>query len=837
MVLFDVRYAVRTLARRPGFASVAILSLALGIGANTAIYSVIRAVLLDPLPVPAPTHLFAAGWHNAAGARGVLQINSTSYRDESRGVSYSSNFSYALYRAFRQAGGPDVFGFSYAANALRVSFAGQPVVASGLLVSGNFLSTLGVPALLGRPLIESDDRPGAAPVAMLTSGFWRRVLGGDPSVVGRTIALDGSPFTIVGITPTGFSGMSQGGPFFSPTDILLPLAVEPLVYTRSIPRALFDQDDRWWVHVMARVEPGASATRLEAALDATFRSTLAASSIRALRSDSRGELRLLPAPRGLDSWTRAFREPLLILAIVVGVVLLIASLNVGNLLIVRASARQKELSIRLALGSSRWLLVRAILAEGLVLAAAGSGLGILLGVWGGRALLAMLIAGSTKSVLDVRIDAQLLAAAAIASVVAAILFSALPALRIARGPIAPLIKQVAAGAHTRWFSAGRVLLAGQVAVSLPLLVGAALFLRTIHNLATVDLGFNPARLLMFHVDPSLNGYDPNRVERLYGQVLEGLEAIPGVDAATVTDIALLSRLQDNWTFAVPGAEPRNVKFARIGAGYFQTFGIPTVAGRTIGVQDHSGAAPVAVVNEAAARSLFGSGPAIGRTLTMQSDPPVAFEIVGIVKDSRYTSPRDPMPPIVYLPYAQTTLGRLGPMTIAVRSSIAIPALAEAVRAAMADVDHNIPLTDVRTQQAQLDDSLSTERTFMRLLLAFGAFALLLASIGLHGITAYSVVRRTNEIGVRVALGARQGEVLRLILRQVVGITGVGIAIGVPAAIAAARLVRASLFGVAPADPFSVIGAALVMLIVALSAGFFPARHAARLDPLVALRCD
>lgn len=835
--MFDLRYAIRTLARSPGFASVAILSLALGIGANTAIYAVIRTVLLDPLPVPAPAQLFAAGW-NSRGARtpGILQINSTQYRDERRGANYSSNFSYALYRAFRQSGGPAVFGFSYAANDVRVSYAGQPLLASSLLVSGNFLSTLGVPVLLGRPLIESDDRSGAAPVAMLTAAFWRRALGGDPSVVGRTIQLNGSPFTIVGVTAPGFYGMSKGGPFFKPTDVLLPLAVEPIVYTRSVPHSLFDQDDRWWVQVMARVDPGAPVTRLEAELNVALHGTLAASSVTALRGASGYELRMLPAPRGIDSWSRALRQPLVILGTVVGVVLLIACVNVGNLFLVRAAARQRELSIRLALGSSRWLLVRGILVEGLVLAAAGGASGVLVGVLGARALLATMIVGSARTALDISIDGQLLAAAGTVSAIAALLFSVMPAWRTARGHIAPVLKQVAAGARPR-LNAGRILMAAQVAISLPLLVGAALFLRTIHNLAEVDLGFNPSRLLIFHVDPSLNGYDANRVERLYGQVVQRLDAIPGVDSATVTDVVLLSRLQNNWTFLVPGSEPKNVKFARVGPAYFETFGIPTVAGRTIGVQDHSRAPRVAVVNETAAKTLFGSAPAMGRTLVMQSDEPAAFEIVGVVKDSRYTSPRDPMPPTVYLPYAQTTLGRLGPMTVAVRSTLAPSALTGAVRSAMLDVDPDVTITDLKTQMAQLDETLSTERTFMRLLLAFGAFALLLASIGLHGVTAYAVVRRTSEIGVRVALGAREADVLRLILRQVIGITLAGVAIGVPAAIAAAQLVRASLFGVGPADPLSVAAAALVMVVVATSAGFFPARRAARLDPLVALRCD
>jgi predicted permease len=836
--MFDLRYAVRTLTRSPGFTSVAILSLALGIGANAAVYSVIRAVLLDPLPVPAPAELYAAGWNSrGVRTRGILQINSTGYRDERQGVSYSSNFSYALYRAFRQTGGPAVFGFSYAANDVRVSFAGQPAVASSLLVSGNFLSALGVSALLGRPLTESDDRPDAAPVVMVTSGFWRRTLGGDPGVVGRTIHLNGSAFTIVGITAPGFYGMSKGGPLFKPTDLLLPLVAEPLVYTRSTPRSLFDQDDRWWLQVMARVEPGASATHLEAGLNTAFRSTLAASSIPGLRAASSGELRMLPAPRGIDSWTRGLRQPLLILVAVVGVVLVIASVNVGNLLLVRASARQKELSIRLALGAGRWRLVRGIVVEGLVLATVGGVLGVLFGIWGARVLLATMIAGSTRTALDIPIDGRLLAAAGIASLVAALLFSALPAFRTARGGIAPILKQVATGANAPRFNVGRVLMAAQVAISLPLLVGAALFLRTIHNLAEVDLGFNPARLLIFHVDPSLNQYDVDRVERLYGQVLLRLEATPGIDSATVTDIVLLSGLQNNWTFSVPGSEPKNIKFARVGPAYFETFGIPTVAGRTIGVQDHSRAPHVAVLNETAVRTLFGSGPAVGRTVVMQSDQSAAFEIVGVVKDSRYTSPRDPMPATIYLPYAQTTLGRLGPMTVAVRSTLQPSAVASAVRAAMADVDRDVPITDLKTQSAQLDETLSTERTFTRLLLAFGAFALLLASIGVHGVTAYSVVRRTSEIGVRVALGAHQIDVLGLILRQVIGVTLVGVAIGVPAAIAAAQLVRASLFGVGPADALSVAGAAIVMMLVAISAGFFPALRAARLDPLVALRCN
>jgi predicted permease len=831
----DLRYALRTLSRSPGFASVAILSLALGIGANAAIYSVIRAVLLDPLPVPAPEELVAAGWNGGPARPRILQINSTAYRDERSGLSYGSNFSYALYRAFQQAGGGELFAFSYAGTDLGVSFAGQPVVASGLLVSGNFFPVLGVATILGRPLSESDDRPEAPPVAVITHSFWRRAFGGDPAIVGRTIHLNASPFTIVGVTAPGFYGMSKGGPFFKPSDVLVPLSVQPLVYTRDTPRSLFGADDRWWVQVMARVKPGAPAAHLEAALNAVFRSTLAASPEPRLRDASAGELRIFPAPRGLDSWTRALREPLLILGAVVAIVLLIACLNVGNLLLVRGVARQKEVSIRLALGSSRWRLLRGMLAESVVLATVGGGLGMLVAVWGARALVATMVAGSSRTAVDIGIDGRLLLAIVAASGIAALFFSALPALRTLRGGIAPVLKRSTFAASVPHLGAWRILMAAQIAISVPLLVGAALFLRTVYNLGAVDLGFNPERLLIFRLDPSLNGYDADRAERLYGQVLERLAAIPGATSATVTDIVLISQHQNNWTFLVPGSGPKNVKFSRIGPAYFETFGIPLVAGRSIGLQDHSRAPRVAVLNETAARTLFGSEPALGQRLTMQSDHPAELEVVGVVRDSRYTSPRDPMPPTVYLPYAQTALGRLGPMNVAVRSSAPLSSVAGLIRAAVAEVDPNIPVADLRTQVDQIDETLGTERMFMRLLLAFGAFALLLANIGLHGVTAYSVARRTSEIGVRVALGARQIDVLWLILRQVIGITVAGLAVGVLAAVASTRLIRASLYGVDAVDPASIAAAVCVMAMVAMVAGFFPARRAARLDPLVALR--
>lgn len=835
----DWRYAWRTLTRSPGFTCVTILSLALGIGATAAIYSVTRLTLLDPLPVRAPEELVAVAWSTGAtGTRGILQSGSTRYIDERTGSSYASNFSYSLYRAFRQASREQLFAFSYAASDVGVSLAGPPVIASSLLVSGNFFPELGVTTVLGRPLSESDDTADAPPVAVITYRFWQRTLGGAPDVLNRPIYVNGSAFTIVGVAAPAFYGMSKGGPFFKPTDVILPLAVQPIVYTRSTPRSLFAADDRWWLHVMARLPPGTRVEPFAAALDSAFRSTLAASALPALRDVApAGQVRIFPASRGLDSWTRALRQPLLILAMVVAIVLSIVCVNVGNLMLARGAARQKELSIRLALGSGRWRLVRSMLCESLILAGVGGAFGILVGVWGARILLSTIVARSARTALEISIDGSLLGVILAASVLATLFFSAVPALRIMRSGVAPVLKQVAVGASAPRLGAGRILIAVQIAISVPLLAGAALFLRTVYNLAQVDLGFSPERLLIMRVDPSLNGYDADRIEQFYRGLLPRLGALPGVESTSVTDIVLLSGSQNNWPFSAPGAQPKYAKFARVGPAYFATLGIPLLAGREIGTADHSRAPRVAVVNETAARTLFGSGPALGQRLTMQSNPPADFEIVGMVKDSRYNSKRDAMPPTVYLPFTQTTLGRLGAMNVIVRSAGPPASLGGLVRTAMSEVDRNVPIIEMKTQIDHIDEALATERTFLRLLLAFGAIALLLASIGLHGVTAYAVARRTREIGVRVALGAKQLDVLWLILAQVIGITVAGLAIGIPATLAMTRFVRASLYGVEPADPLSLAIAVSVMVVVAVTAGFFPARRAARLDPLAALRTE
>jgi len=833
--LSELRYALRSLSKRPSFTVVAVLSLALGIGINTGIYALTRAVLLDPLPVPNPESLVAVGWNAGPDARrSFLSINSTAYRDENaRG--YNSNFSYQMYRAFERVAGREICAFSYAATDVNVAAASRSIAASNLLVSGNFFSVIEVATVLGRPLTPSDDRPDAPPAAVLTYNFWIHAFGGDPKVLGQSIRVDGLPFTVVGVTSPGFYGMSKAGPFFRPTDILLPLSVEPLVYTRSVPRSLFNADDKAWVQIMMRLPPDAAHAPVDAALTATFRHMVGSSPIPDLHNAAQSTVRVFRAPRGLDSWSRPLEQPLFLLGVTAVIVLVIASVNVGNLMLVRSLTRQKELAIRVALGSTSWRLVRGTLVEALVIAAAGGAFGIVAGIWSARALAAMLIADAGNTAVRVGVGPRLIAATAAFAILAGLLFGALPALKIARGRFAPTLKDVAIGVSGRSVTAGRILMSAQVAVSLPLLVGGVLFLRTVYNLGHVALGFDPDRLLIFRLDPTINGYGPERIERLYDQVIARLDASPGVAQATITDLVLLSRLQNNWPFVAAGGAPRQAKFARVGADYFGTFGIPLVAGRTISSRDGSQAPRVAVLNEAAAQMFFPATQPLGQHLTMQGSVPAEFEVVGIVRNSRYTSPRDPMPPIVYLPYGQTTFGALGAMNVVVRTEVPPSAAVAEVRSALAAIDPNIPLTQLKTQADQIDETLGTERTFMRLLIAFGGFALLLAGIGLHGLTAYSVVRRTSEIGVRVALGAQRVDVLWLMLRQVIGITIAGLAIGIPAALASARVVRASLYGVEPTDVASIAAAAAVMIVAALTAALFPALRATRLDPLIALR--
>jgi predicted permease len=829
----DVRYVLRVLRRSPGFTLVAVLSLGLGLGANTAMYGVIRGLLLSPIPVEKPEELRLVTWRRDTD-QNFSQINSTSYKDPESGINYRSNFSYPLYQAMRNAlpTGTQLTAFTFL-RGVSVRVGNQPALMAPIaFADGDYFTTVRPGMELGRPLMPSDDAPNASLAMVLSHSFWLRAFGGDPNAVGQIIRVNGVSAEVVGVTRAGFRGMSMGG-FFPQTDLTIPLSAQPRVApSMSSGKSLFSADDIFWLRVLARVPerslPLASSTFMSA-----FRAVASPANA---GNAAPALLKLMDGSRGAEPLRGESAKLLYGLNIVVALVLLIACMNLASLMLARGVSRQREMAVRKALGGSRSRLLRQSLLESLVLGAAGTMLGLLLTLWTRTALttmLARILSRSTAGAVEVRItlDPMILLVSAALGCAATILFGLLPALRLSQLDPMAWLKQRAAGAAAPRLSLGRVLIAAQIAVTVPLVIGAALFLRTIANLSAVPLGFDPAGVAMFRLDPSYTGLPEDQYARLYQQVLANVQAIPGVRAATLMENALLSGIVSNTTVTVDGQRKELYKNA-VGPMFLQTMGIRLLAGRLPGPQDSDGAPLVGAVNETAVAKLFGGRSPIGRSLRIGEKD---VTIVGVVSDTRYQSQRDPTPPTLY--DAALQRAGWGGHHVVLRTDAALARLEPAIREAVARVHPDLPVSNLRAQTDLIAQTNAREEVFTRLLTIFGALALLLASIGLHGVTAYSVTRRTNEIGVRVAVGAKPAQVLWLVLRQVVMLAGIGLAIGVPLSLAAGRLVRSLLFGVAPNDLLALSSAGTVLLAVALIAGMLPAWRAARLDPLVALRAD
>jgi predicted permease len=840
----DLVYGARILARDRAFTAVAVLSLALAIGANTAIFTLVNAALLEKLPVPEPERLVVANWSHGDGRINISMTNARTRQDSRSGVVSRNIFTYGAFERFRAHARQfsDVFAFT-SLNRAALSLQGQTDLVKGMLVSGGYYRGLGVRALVGRLLDETDDRMDAEPAAVISYQLWRDRFGSDPRAIGARAAVSGVPVTIIGVTRPEFYGVSQGG-FMPSPDITLTLAMTPLVDPRLVGSGHSAQLDTetWWLNVMGRLRPGVQARAAETELGTLFTQSLDISTLRPANGKL-PVLHLLPGDQGLDSVRAAYSEPLWILWAVAGTVLLIACANVATLLVARGSSRRGEVTMRLALGAGRGRICRQLITEGLLLSAAAGVLGILFSIWGSRALLGWATSSTDTLRISLGVSARVLGFAAGLTMVVGVLFSLAPALRISRVDLASALKE-GPGGGARQFHSGRLgqgLIVLQVALSLMLVVGAGLFLRTLDNLRNVELGLRTEGILLFGLDPALNQYSEERMRSFYRDLLARLSSTPGVVSATASNMRLLTGGMSGGPLRVPGATwlPESGIQAHVNGiapQFFETMGIQVILGRAPTEHDTASAPRVAFLSQAMGKRAFPLGSPLGRTISLFFKD-AEYVVAGVVADAHYNQVKGEPPLTVYVPYEQPPWRRMGSLHFVVRTQGKPEALVSAIRSLVRELDPNLPLINVQTQQAVIDDLLRRERLFASLSTAFGATALLLASIGIYGVVAYSVARRTAEIGIRVALGARYGSIVRLVLRRTVILVGAGAALGTAAALALTRYISSMLYNVRPRDPATFISAAALMMLIALVAGYVPARRAARIDPMKALRCE
>jgi predicted permease len=812
----DLRYAWRTSWRRPGFTIAAALTLALGIGANSAIFSLVDAVLVRRLPVSQPEQLVLL---EQAMVRGGTQ-----------------SISRPLFERLREDRSllPGVFsGLLSAQDGImpvaigELAAAGSSASASVQAVSGEYFQVLGTSALAGRVFTADDDRTaGAHPVAVLSHDFWTRRMGSAADVVGRTITLAGHPFTIVGVARPGFFGEATG----RAPEIWVPMMMHP---TLSPGPWLVGDARVGWLQVIGRLKPGSTRQQAEAAV------TLALDRLKSDPAQLDGmpaqivRLRVVEGSRGLARLRDRFAQPLSILAVAVGIVLLIACANVATLLLARASTRQREIAIRLAIGAGRRRLVQQFMTESLLLGAIGGSLGLLLSLWGSRMLLVLAGTPGQQIDIDVTPDARLLAFTALVSIGAVIVFGLAPALSASRSDVHAAMK------HRR-VRLSPALVAAQVALSLPLLAGAALFLQTLHHLRTRDLGFAADQLIQVRTNPQASGYTPEQTPALARRIVERLSTTPGVRAASVAHSGFATGTSRTCCIAIPGRtftsdREREVRMIGVGPGYFATVGQHLRLGRDFAARDvrvDPSATTVAIVNDAFVRQFLGEGHPVGQYFGWGDAPKGRYtiEVIGVVNDAIYDDVRGVSQPLIYFP---SETGRL----YVVRATGAAEELAGSLRREVQSVDPKLIVTAIVPISEDVDRALVRERLLARLSGVFGGLAAALTVVGLYGLMAYTVANRTREVAIRMALGASRSRVLRAEIGSALKLVAIGVAIGIPAALASGRIVATQLFGVSPGDPVTLSMVAASMTFVAALAAFGPARRAARVDPVVALRSE
>jgi len=844
----DIRYGVRGMVKNRMFTALAALSLALGIGANTAIYSFMDAVLLRSLPVQDPASLIVMRWRSGPIRRGgqnqfVMHSGDGQSYDDSSGVT-AAIFPFPAFERLRETSAAVLSSlFAYkTAGRLNVIIMGNAELALGEFVSGDFFRGLAVVPAAGRLIDVADDHAGARPVTVLSAGYSQRRFGDAANAIGQTILINTVPFTVIGVAPPQFFGVD---PAASP-QIFLPMRAGGLLL-QQIGETAFIDPNYYWVEMMGRLKPGVDFTHVQATFAGAFAQWVASTAANDPERTNLPQLRLEEGTAGLDSLRRQYSKPLYVLFAMVGLILAIACANTANLLLARSSARTREIAVRLSLGAGRWRIVRQLLTESVLLATVSGALGMVIAAAGMRALTQLLANGQEAFTLHAELNWRVLLVAAALSLACGVVFGLAPALQATRPALMDRLRDRPLTTAGAWLRLARprlsqALVVAQIATSLLLLVAAGLFVRTLSNLDSVPLGFNRENVLLFDVNAPQAGYPQARVADFYADLRRRLTAVPGVTDVSLSHASII-RAARSHPVALNGqpAAP-STRVLWTGPEFFSTLQMPILRGRQITESDHQGTQPVTVVSELFASNNFGDVDPIGRRIEIGGSlkvdgKPLVLEIVGVAANARYGGVKRDIPPVVYVPYTQVPSSQVQQMTYAMRTQSDPLRYASTVRQIVHDADWRVPVTNLRTQAADIDQTINQEIVFARLCSMFAILAVTIASVGLYATTACAVARRTNEIGLRLALGAARTAVIWMVLRDVCVLAIVGLAIALPTAVTGARLIESFLFATQPNDPWTIAMASTILLAAVLAAGYGPARRASRLDPMVALRHD
>jgi predicted permease len=840
----DLRYAVRTMLHNRVFSVLALLSLALGVGANTVIYSFMDSILLRTLPVANPESLVLLNWHSKepAGVRPnhVMHGMDGSTWTEGNGMS-SGIFPFGTFELLRENNSIFSSLFAYYPTEKRtLTVKGQAEIAAGEYISGDYFRGLEVPPAAGRLILADDDRIGARLVTVISMGLSERRFGGAASAVGQPILIDNLPFTVIGVTPPEFFGVD---PAANP-DFYVPLHTNLVLDgTESWAKTSTTYLDRnhYWIEIMGRLRSGVSLPQAQAVLAPQFHQWVAATASNKRELESLPALTLKEGAAGLDTLRRRYSKPLYVLWTMVGLILAIACANIANLLLSRATVRQREMAVRLSIGAGRLRLIRQLLTESILLSVIGGALGVVLAYWGAHFLTFLLANGQENFNLRAELNWDVLLATFTLSVLCGAVFGLAPAIQSTRPDLTPALKGNRAGErHAQPGLAlprvnfSHALVISQIVFSLLMLVAAGLFVRTLSNLQSIRMGFNRENVLLFEVNARQAGHRDPEILAFYAELLKRFAGIPGVRNATLSHASLLDAGR-GLDIRVSGTPASGTRILNTGPKFFSTMQIPMLVGREIDERDQPRSPGVVVVNERFAKIHFARENPLGRGITLGGPHPRDMEIVGVCANAHYGRLKDDIPPVIYIPYNQGHYPRVQQMVYALRAAGNPLTYAQTVRKIVHQADSHIPVMNVRTQAAEIDRAMNQEIIFARLCTGFAILALVIASVGLYGTTAYTVARRTGEIGIRMALGAQRGAVLRMILRQVLVLAAVGLAIGLLMALAASRLVESLLFDIKANDPLALTSAVAILLGAVILAGYVPARKASRIDPMAALR--